>query len=207
MRPPPNPSTVPDLTASDDDTLGRAIRGALQLEDAPAAAIKAATSLWQTQHDAQPARATSPADALLGSLHGAIKRIQAVLTFDSWTTSPAALGLRSGAVSRSQRHLMFNAEGHDVDLRIVGTNGSYVLAGQMLGPDDIGPVSITVNTAANDDRCGNDGSHDDRASLRSATLDEFGSFEFAPLERGTYHMTLRTQREVIDLPALEVGDR
>ena len=33
----PNPSTVPDLTASDDDTLGRAIRGALQLEDAPAA--------------------------------------------------------------------------------------------------------------------------------------------------------------------------
>lgn len=203
MRPPPNPNTVPDLTTSDDDALGRAIRGALQLQDAPDAAIKAATSLWQMQHDAQPARATSPADALLG----AIKRIQAVLTFDSWTTPPAALGLRSGAASRSQRHLMFNAEGHDVDLRIVGTNGSYVLAGQMLGPDDIGPVSITVDTAANDDRCGNDGSRPERAPLRSATLDEFGSFEFAPLERGTYHMTLRTQREVIDLPALEVGDR
>ena len=43
--------------------------------------------------------------------------------------------------------------------------------------------------------------------IQHLIIDEFGSFEFAPLERGTYHMTLRTQREVIDLPALEVGDR
>ena len=44
---------------------------------------------------------------------------------------PAALGCAPAPISRSQRHLMFNAEGHDVDLRIVGTNGSYVLAGQI----------------------------------------------------------------------------
>ncbi|MBL8310515.1 MAG: hypothetical protein JNL19_08855 [Burkholderiales bacterium] len=199
MNLPPNPSTAPMPTLSDADALGRAIGGALRLEDAPAAAITAAVGLWPSQASVQAA-AAAPGSTLIGSLQSAVKRIQAVLTFDSWATTPAALGLRSAGLSRQSRHLMFSAEGHDIDLRIAGSNDSYVLAGQMLGPDHHGPVSITVNTAANDD---------DHATEphRQAELDELGSFELDAVRAGTYWMTVRMGHDVVELPPIEVGQR
>ena len=53
-------------------------------------------------------------DGLLRTV--ARRLVQAVLSFDSWAQPVLAAGVRSGATDT--RHLLFNAQGRDVDLRI-----------------------------------------------------------------------------------------
>ncbi len=172
-----------------DDELAQLVRSAVDLPDAPAALIRSATDLWRA---AQP----SP---LRAAAEGVLQRIRAVLTFDSWSVAPTALGLRSMPSQSATRHLLFNAQGRDIDLRILSAANSYVLAGQILGPDDTGLVELSVDTDTFDVRTSQ--------TVRTTTLDELGAFNLDGVHAGTYWMTLRLGGDAIELPAIDVGER
>jgi len=172
----------------DDDELGTALRGGLRLADAPAPLIAAALELWP-----QTATAAAPG-ALATAVSGAVRRLQAVLTFDSWASTPGALGLRSASAPAQTRQLMFNAGDRDIDLRIAAAAGSYVLAGQILGPEERGSIEIRVDTA-------------DHPLPSSVALDDFGSFELAALRAGQYSLSLHFASGTIELPPITVGTR
>ncbi len=165
-----------DLT---DDELLHATRRAVQaLPDVPPALHAAAVALWPG------------AGAALGALaKGVLAHVMAVLTFDSWAQGASALGMRGGRAPT--RHLLFSAEGRDIDLRIAPEDGTFSLAGQILGPDDGGAVEVS-------DAGG--------GVLHSAALDGFGEFRIAGLARGTYQVVLRLGVDAVQLPPLEVGE-
>src|SRR5947199_1224887 len=95
----------PPHTQSDDD-LAELIRRSQTLEDAPEHALRAAIQLWRTE-----------TVATLGDVvRGAVERLRAVLTLDSWAPGQLALGVRS--VPSEMRQLLFSADGRDIDLRV-----------------------------------------------------------------------------------------
>ncbi len=174
----------PIATLNDDEFSGL-VKAAVDMPDAPAAWVRSAVALF-------PATAASPlgkaADAVLN-------RVRAVLSFDSWAQSPTALGLRATA-STQTRQMMFSAPGRDIDVRIVSANDSYVLAGQILGPDENGAVELSVNTEEQSARL-----------VHSTNLDDLGSFRIDNLRAGTYWMTLHLNNAAVELPPIEVGGR
>lgn len=170
-----------------DDEFADLVQAAVALPDAPPALVRSAIDLF---HDAQPSPVTA-------AVAGALQRIRAVLAFDSWATGPAALGLRSMPTQGQTRHMLFSAQGRDIDLRILSAADSYVLAGQILGPDDKGMVELSVDT------------HSDHSPLtaRSVAIDELGGFQMTDVRAGTYWMTLRLGNDAVELPAIDVGRR
>jgi hypothetical protein len=170
-----------------DDELAGLVKGAAALPDAPAALVKSAIGLWQAAHPA-PVPAKPVADSLLN-------KIRAVLTFDSWSAPQTALGLRS--MPSQARHMMFSAQGRDIDLRIVSSAESFVLAGQILGPDETGLVELAVDTL----------SEQANQTLRTTSLDELGAFHLDNVRAGTYWMTLKFDGTAVELPPIDVGVR
>ena len=170
-----------------DEELAELVKASAALPDAPPALVRSAIALFR---DAQP----SP---LMAAAENVLQRIRAVLTFDSWATGPAALGLRSMPAQAESRHMLFSAAGRDIDLRIISSANSFVLAGQILGPDETGLVELSVNT------------HRPQAAtvLRSASLDELGAFHRDSLNAGTYWMTLKLGNDAVELPPIQVGGR
>ena len=168
-----------------DDEFADLVHGAVALPDAPPALVRSAVGLWREK---EPSLLVQAADGL-------INRIKAVLTFDSWSTPPMALGLRSAPTEG--RHLLFSAQGRDIDLRISSAADSYVLAGQILGPDDVGSVALSINTQ----------NGADAQPTRSTALDDLGGFRLADVRAGTYWMTLRVAGDAVELPAIMVGPR
>ena len=168
-----------------DDEFANLVQAAVALPDAPPALVRSAIALFR---DAQP----SP---LMAAAENVLQCIRAVLTFDSWTATPASLGLRSMPAPTQTRHMMFSAQGRDIDLRIVSSADSFVLAGQILGPDETGLVELSVDT------------HNDRAAqtLRTTRLDDLGSFRLEDIRAGTYWMTLKLGSDAVELPAISVG--
>ncbi len=175
------------IATLNDDEFADLVHAAVTLPDAPAVLVRAAVGLFRA---AQP----SP---LMAAATGVLQRIRAVLTFDSWATGPAALGLRSMPAQGQARHMLFNAQGRDIDLRILSAADSFVLAGQILGPDDKGMVELSVDT------------HTDHSpiSARSVVIDDLGGFQMTDVRAGTYWMTLRLGNEAVELPAIDVGGR
>ncbi len=169
-----------------EDEFADLVHGAVALPDAPPALVRSAIALFR---DAQPSALRKAADNVL-------QRILAVLSFDSWATGPAALGLRSMPAQSESRHMLFSAAGRDIDLRIISSANSYILAGQILGPDETGAIEISVNTEQNNPKI-----------IRSTPLDELGGFHLDNLRAGTYWMTLRMNGDDIVLPAIAVGPR
>ena len=171
-----------------DDEFADLVHAAVALPDAPPALVRSAVAIFR---DAQPSALTTA----IAAAENVLQRIRAVLTFDSWTASPAALGLRSMPAPTQTRHMMFSAQGRDIDLRIVSSADSFVLAGQILGPDETGLVELSVDT------------HNDRAAqtLRTTRLDELGSFRLEDIRAGTYWMTLKLGSDAVELPAISVG--
>lgn len=157
---------------NDDDLVAAARRAVRALPDAPEAWVQRAIDLL-------------PVPSLVGTL---LRRLQAVLSFDSWAQPAPALGMRSAA--DDTRHLLFSVEGRDIDLRIVPAGATWALAGQVLGPDEAGTVELA----------GGDGA-------RRTPLDELGEFRIEGLASGRYTLTLRVAGDEILLPALEVGPR
>ena len=169
---------------TDDEFSHLVQRAVAELPDAPVALQQAAIGLW-------------PHASVGGVLGQAARVVQAVarhiaaqLSFDSWAAPALAGGMRSG---RSQaRHLLFTAEGRDIDLRITPAAVGFALAGQVLGPDDQGVVEL-VNAA------------DTGEARPPVPLDDLGAFRFEGVSQGRYQLTLRLGSDTIALPPLDVG--
>lgn len=166
-----------------DEAFSRLVaRAVRELPDAPEALQRSAIGLF-------------PAGGALGALkslaQAVVTQISAVLTFDSWAAPALAAGMRSGR--SATRHLLFSAQGRDIDLRIAPEAGAYALAGQILGPDETGRVELADAAAAG-------------APLRVAALDALGEFRIEGLPRGAYLLTLHLGNERIVLPPLEMGE-
>jgi hypothetical protein len=134
--------------------------------------------------------APGPATALKALAQGLVAHIAAVLTFDSWAASALAAGMRS--VRSPTRHLLFSAQGRDIDLRISPVGALYTLRGQILGPDDSGSVELALQG--------------DDAAPTSVVLDALGEFRIEGLQPGTYAMALQLGGQRIVLPPVDVGE-
>ena len=114
-----------------------------------------------------------------------LRRIVALLTFDSRTAGPA-FGMRS--LPGASRQMLYSAEETDLDLRITVQNDECILAGQVIGRDCTeGHVEIA----------GVEGSSE-------ATLNEVGEFTLPPIPLGNYSLTLRMLDLQIEIPELEL---
>jgi hypothetical protein len=166
-----------------DDELAHQVQRAAALPDAPADLIRAATALWPAS---QPAGVVEVAQA-------AWRLVHAVLRFDSATRPALAHGMRSSGTTT--RHLLYSAQGRDIDLRLSPAAGRFALSGQILGPDEAGIVELV---AANDAAA-------PAAGAYQASLDELGAFRLDGVPSGTYCLTLCMGSDRIVLPPLEVG--
>jgi hypothetical protein len=196
-------STKP-ITSLTDDELAGFIKRAQALPDAPAAYVQRAVDVWNAKLQTAPqavvgASLKEVATAGKDAADAVLEHIRAVLSFDSWTVSPAALGLRS--MPSQTRRLLFSAQGRDIDLRINPSVNHYALAGQILGPDEDGAIEISGEIVAPP------GTPVGGRITRIVTFDEFGSFRLEDVAAGTYHLTLRMRHTVIELPPIQVGDR
>ena len=164
--------TRTELTDADIDRSLRASRG---LIDAPEHVIHRALALYSRQRAAEQP--------------GLLRRLAAVLTFDSGAASPLAFGMRSsgGAV----RQLLFSVEGRDVDLRIApaAQAQSFSLSGQILGPDSLGIVVMEPEAGG---------------ERREVALSELGEFQLPPVTAGIYKLTLELADMAIDLPLVRI---
>ena len=163
-------------------------RNAVALRDAPDRWVNNAKTLWAAREKSATAPATSVAKEI-------VERIRAVLSFDSWTVSPLASGLRS--MPAQTRHLLFSTNGRDVDLRINPSANLFSISGQVLGPDEFGALEL----AKNDEQSASS------RSVRVVTFNRYGAFSIDDLTPGTYFVTLRMNRTVIELPPILVGER
>ncbi|WP_088286224.1 hypothetical protein [Ideonella sp. A 288] len=173
---------------SDDDLLVLT-QQAMALPDAPSAWIQRAVAVGQ-----------APAESRVATTARAVvKHLVAALGFDSWSTPQLALGLRS--MPDRTRHLLFSAQGRDIDLRIIPTAEHFAMAGQVLGPDDGGTVELVHRPLplAGDEHSGHE--------AHIASLDELGEFRFGDLRQGTVSIVFRLGKDEVHLPLIDVGER
>ncbi len=164
---------------TDDEFSQRVQQAVRALPDPPAALVSAAMALW-------PGAQQPWAQAL----QAAARHMLAVLNFDSWATPGLALGMRS---ARSPlRHLLFSAQGRDIDLRIAAQAESYSLFGQVLGPDEAGRIELRHSAEG--------------PALHQVELDELGEFRIDDLSAGDYQLSLHLGADHILLPSLQVGE-
>ncbi len=163
---------------SDDELLHATRRAVQALPDVPPALHAAALAQWP-----------GAGAALVALAQGVLSHVVAVLRVDSWAQGAVALGMRGGRAPT--RHLLFSAEGRDIDLRIAPEDGAFTLAGQILGPDEAGEVEVRMA---------------DGGVLHRAALDGFGEFRIPGVARGTYQVLLRLGTEAVQLPPVEVGE-
>ena len=161
-------------------------REAAALPDAPPALQRAAIDQWP-----------STSSLLQTAVAAVVNRVVALLTFDSWAAGSLAHGVR--AVPSDNRHLLFSALGRDVDVRVTPAADHFVLAGQILGPDESGTVEL-ANVAA-------DGDNTNAEAIRSANLDALGQFRIDGIPGGAYVLRLRLGDDEIVLPPIDLGAR
>lgn len=167
-----------------EEELAARLHASRRLEDAPEAVIQRALGLWHSR--AAPASsAVAPESAVAAGL----RRLVAVLKFDSAAASPAALGLRSG--SESTRQLLYFSEGRDIDLRIapVATphGRQWRVSGQVFGPDVVGVAEL---------RCGE--------QTRVLSWSDLAEFSFPNVGAGRCVLVLRSHDWQLELPAFDV---
>lgn len=181
---------MPTTPLPDDDaTLIRQLRQAVAaLPDVPPALEQRALALFQA-----PSPVAAVQQAAQALAHGLLRHCVAALSFDSWGGPAVAAGMR--ALRSPTRHLLFSAEGRDIDLRIApGTDEQiFVLAGQILGPDETGEVCLQRLD-------------DGDATPSTVALDGLGEFRIDGLAPGAYQLTLRLGHDDILLPPIEVGE-
>ena len=168
-----------------DNEFAQLVQRAATLPDAPEALVRAAIGQWQA----------TPPVSLQSAAKEALRRVAALLSFDSWASAPHASGVR--AVPSDTRYLLFSAKGRDIDVRIAPAAGHFALTGQILGPDDSGVVELSAASVG--------GSVAPRA--QRATLDSLGEFRLDGVHGGTYVLTLRLCGDEIVLPPIDVGER
>lgn len=170
---------------SDDELARTLLRARRELPEAPVAWQEAAVALFQST-------ATSP---LLDTAAALGRLVRAVLSFDSWAAPALAGGMRS--LRSPTRHLLYSAEGRDIDVRISPQAGSsagqFSLSGQILGPDETGRIELSVL--------------DDGLSAppHAGALDDLGEFRIDGVPAGLYRLTLHVGDAPIVVQPLEVG--
>lgn len=134
----------------------------------------------------------APRDVLMSALkiftretQFGLRRIIAILTFDSRNTSPA-FGIRS--LHTASRQMLYSAEETDVELRITVQNEECILAGQVIGDHCAGGV-VQIS--------GPGGSAE-------ASLDDLCEFTLPAIPVGNYLLRIRMQDLEIEIPELEL---
>ena len=137
--------------------------------------------------------ADAPRDILLSAINvfapsqSPLRRIVAILTFDSRSPGPA-FGVRS--IHRGSRQMLYSAQETDVDLRITVQNDECVVAGQIIRDGCAGGV-VEISGAA--------------GSLE-ATLNELCEFTLPAVPVGNYSLRVRMLDVEIEIPELELKD-
>lgn len=134
----------------------------------------------------------APRDVLASSINifsqekrSPLRRIVALLTFDSRTAGPA-FGMRS--LSSASWQMLYSAEEADLDLRVTVQNDECVLAGQVIGEGCAeGHVEISG-----------------MAGRSEARLNEVCEFTLPPVPAGNYSLTIRMLDREIEIPELEL---
>ena len=173
---------------SDAELLSLA-RAAARLPDVPQPLVDAAIALGPCRSPGALERAAETAQA-------ALRLVAAVLQFDSWAQPALASGMR--AAPGDTRHLLFCAEGCDIDLRITPSAERFAVSGQVLGSTSQGVVEFAAAEV---------GLRSLFADSRTAALDEMGEFRLDALPAGTYRMTIKMGRDKIALPPIDIGAR
>ncbi len=172
---------IPDPNAADDTTLEGLLRDSRQLQDAPEAVIQRAIDIA-----AVPVAAPRP--SVPPTVAGrALRRLAAVLGFDSAAQPAVAAGMRSGG--DGTRQLLYSTEGRDVDLRVgpAPDGHRWQLSGQVLGPDAAGTVRL---------HCGD--------LAQELPWSEWGEFQFDDVPAGVAVLTLRSDDWELELPPLHL---
>jgi len=144
------------------------------LEDPPAHVVARALRIIQQQPD------TASRQPNL------LRRIQAVLTFDSIQTAPA-FGVRSATTGI--RQLLFSAGDRDLDLRLEHAGAGWQISGQILGAcDGGGQIALLGGPTPID-----------------ARLSELCEFTLPPVPAGNYSLTVRLSDVEFTAPVLELG--
>jgi hypothetical protein len=178
-----------------DDEFVALAQQAARLPDAPAAWMARVEGAFAALAvPAAPMRLADVAGAAgalaAGTAREIRRRLIAVLTFDSAATTALASGLRG--MRTETRQFLYSTEGRDVDLRITSLHGGrYALAGQILGPDEAGSVTLLPSGAG--------------ARPREVALDAMGEFHIDDLEAAEYTLTLVVGSDEIILPTFSVG--
>jgi hypothetical protein len=150
----------------------------------------------QAQRIFQPAPpvagSSSPQHGMINAGAAALRRVIAVLQFDSLRT-PQAYGVRHGAIGPEVRQVLYNADTYDLDLRIAPHDGgSWQISGQVLGPDDEDTIVATVELSST-------------TPPTSVPCNDFGEFVLPPVPAGRYRLTVRLPDRAITIDSLEVG--
>lgn len=113
------------------------------------------------------------------------RRVLAALRFDS-AQRPLAMGARAGQVA--PRQLLFLAEGRQLDLRIAPEGTLWSLAGQVLGPDEPGDITL-----------------EGPGARWTAPLNGLGEFSLPTIPLGSYMLSLHLADLDIEIPNVTVG--
>jgi len=170
-----------------DDEFARLVERAVALPDAPPALVQAAVDLFAAS--GAPAEAATLKDVA----QAAWRLVAATLAFDSAAAPQVAWGVRGAGAGT--RHLLFSAQGRDIDLRIVPALDHFSITGQILGPDAAGTVELLRDPA--------NGSP--AAQAHAVPLDPLGEFRLDGVRVGTYRLTLRVGPDEIVLPPIAIG--
>ncbi len=171
---------------TDDEFAASVHRAVRALPDAPAAWQQASIALWA----ASPLAAGSTLAQVAQTAQALGRLVRAALSFDSWATPGLAQGMRS--MRSPTRHLLYSAQGRDVDLRVTPSAERFALSGQILGPDESGQVELS--------------SLDARATVHRGSLDSMGEFRLDGVAAGRYALTLHLGHDRIVMEPIEVGE-
>lgn len=137
--------------------------------------------------------ADAPRDVLLSTinifapLQSPLRRVVAILTFDSRNTSPA-YGMRS--IRNTSRQMLYSAQETDLDLRITIQNDECIVAGQIMRDGCSGGV-VEISGAT---------------GSAEASLNELCEFTLPAVPVGNYSLTVRMLDVEIEIPELELKD-
>ena len=170
------------MTDEPQDTaaLATSLSESRQLQEPPEWATRRAMAIWR------PAPASETQPPLL-------RRVLAELV-QAFGGAPLALGLRSGG--EAPRQWLFQAEAHDIELRLrrdpQQPDDRWQLTGQVLGPQALGELLLSPAEPAGE--------------ARRVNLDDLGDFQVDDLPAGRWQLSLLLPDRQIDLPLLAWPD-
>ena len=128
---------------------------------------------------------TSAINIFLQETRVPLRRIVALLTFDSRSADPA-FGVRS--LRAASRQMLYSAEDIDLELRITVQNDEYILAGQVIG-EGCAEGHVEISGVAGSSK---------------ASLNEVCEFTLPAIPPGNYSLTVRMLDREIEIPELEL---